>query len=173
MSKAERYYETGRDAILYQNSLRKEYADRAFNLLNLGVATSVAVALVINFRLDGILFDTHMNSALGAWALAFALLVLSCISALTSRDQAAPPSLDEVRNLVETQMDEDFVLMFLGDNNKEAVRRNYRLLDYLSGANARAVAALLLVFLTLACILGLVFLRSQNTPPCELARLVG
>ena len=43
---------------------------------------------------------------------------------------------------------EDFVLMSLGDNNREAVRRNYVLLDYLSGAIARAVSALLAMFVS-------------------------
>ena len=174
MSKAERYYQTGRDTIQYQNALRREYADRAFNLLNLGVATSVAVAVIFNLRLGEILFDGIMVLALGIWAVTFVWLVLSCISALTPRDQAIPPSLDELRKLVATPMySEDFVLMSLGDNNREVVQSNYGLLDYLSGAIARAVAALLAMFLILVCILYLVFSRSPQSPTCELARLAG
>ena len=174
VSKAERYYQTGQDTILYQNTLRREYADRAFNLLNLGVATSVAVVVVFNLRLDDIRFDTPMVLALGIWGVTFISLVVSCISALTPRAQTVPPSLDELRNLVETRMyGEDFVLMSLGDNNREAVRRNYVLLDYLSGAIARAVSALVAMFVSLACILALVFLRNPQSPSCELAGLMG
>lgn len=174
MSKAERYYQTGRDTILYQNVLYREFSDRAFNLLNLGVAASVAVAVVLNFRLDEVRFDRPMEVGLGIWGLAFGVLLWSCISVMTPRPRPQPPSLDELRGLVTSHVHvEDFVLISLGDNSKEAAHRNDQLLSHLSGVITRAVSALLVVFASLAYILFLVFSRSPQSPSCELARLMG
>ena len=173
MSNAERYYLTGRDTIFYQNTLRREFSDRAFNLLNLGVATSAAVAIVFNLRLDSIRFDLPMQIGLGVWGVAFVLLVLFCIFVMTARSWAEPPYLDQLRNLVAIHMyNEDFVLMSLGDNNTEAVQYNNRVLDGLSASMTRAMAALVAKFLSLIYLLFLIFWRSPRSPVCELAELM-
>ena len=52
MTPSEIYYQTGKDTILYLSSLYREFSDRAFNLLNLSVATLIAGGVVINFRLE-------------------------------------------------------------------------------------------------------------------------
>ena len=50
MTPSEIYYQTGKETILYP--LYREFSDRAFNLLNLSVATLIAGGVVINFRLE-------------------------------------------------------------------------------------------------------------------------
>ena len=173
MSKAERYYQTGRDAVLYQNALHREFSDRAFNLLNLGVASSVAVAVVFNLRLDDVQFDRSMLFGLGVLGVAFFFLLTSCISVLNSRNRAEHPSLDELRDMVSNNVhNEDSVFRSLGDNAREVVQFNDRLLDYLSGALTRAMIALVVMFLSLIYILVEIFWRSPEAPVCELARLV-
>ena len=80
------YYQTGKDTILHQGALHREFSDRAVNLLNLGVATLVAGAVVINFRIEDIEW-TNLLSSLGALALlAFLSVAVLCLSVLGTGD---------------------------------------------------------------------------------------
>ena len=96
MTPNELYYQIGKDTILYQSSLHREFADRAFNLLNLSVATLVAGGVVINFRLDHLEW-TWPVIGLGTLAiLAFIVVAVRCLIVLSVRDWHSFPPLGEL-----------------------------------------------------------------------------
>ena len=48
MSPNEIYHQSGKDTILYQSTLHREFSDRAFNLLNMSDAILVAAGMCIS-----------------------------------------------------------------------------------------------------------------------------
>ena len=106
MTPSEIYYQTGKDTILYQSSLHREFSDRAFNLLNLSVATLVAGGVVINFRLE------HLEWAwpliiLGTLAILASIVVAAlCLSVLRTGDWYSFPPLSPLSDRTESLRDE-------------------------------------------------------------------
>ena len=101
MTPNELYYQTGKDTILYLSSLHREFSDRAFNLLNLSVATLIAGGVVINFRLE------HLEWAwpliiLGTLAILASIVVAAlCLSVLRTGDWNSFPPLGELSDRME------------------------------------------------------------------------
>ena len=123
MNKEERYYETGKDTILYQNQLHREFSDRAVNLLNVGIAISVAGVGVVSFRLDSFSVNLAMIIALEGWVVGFGLLIWSCLSVLKIQGWMAYSSLEELGDATKhPDSTEGYILTNLADNFAEAAR---------------------------------------------------
>lgn len=168
MNKEERYYETGKDTILYQNQFHRELSDRAVNLLNVGIVISVAGVGVISFRLDSVSINTFLIIALGAWGIGFGLLLWSCLSVLRNQDWKPYSSLEELSDAVKhPDSTDDFILMSLADNFVDASQQNQKTLDSKAGAISDALWALALEITSVVCVISLVFLEAEKSLACE------
>ena len=137
------YYEAGKDALLFQNALHREFSDRAVNLLNFGVATSAAAVVVLNFRRDDLSFEAGMIVALTVWGLAFGGLLFSCLLVLQLQRWQAYISPEALSREVEKYArSRDSIVQDMGEALKEAVQHNQRVLDGKATAMNWAMTAL-------------------------------
>ena len=174
MTPDEMYYQTGKDTVLYQSALHREFSDRAFNLFNLGVAALVAVGVVINFRIEELEW-TYPLVGLGAVAiLAFILVAALCLSVLRTGDWHSFPPLREVADRVETirvdyehlnpQQAGGMLQSTVGDYFTEAADANQMVLDGKQRALFWAVLALAVEILATIALVVLIFWGSRTTP---------
>ena len=153
--KNELYYETGKETILFQNALHREFSDRATNLLNFGVATSAAGVVVLNFRLDKVVFDDNMIAALSAWALAFSVLLFCCLQVLRVQPWRSFSSLEDLAQQVDMGANtRDFILWCLAENFREAAAHNEKILNGKATLMTSVVVAL---FLEIASVIFVIF----------------
>ena len=173
MTPSEIYYQTGKDTILYQSSLYREFSDRAFNLLNLSVATLIAGGVVINFRLE------HLEWAwpliiLGTLAILASIVVAAlCLSVLRTGDWYSFPPLSPLSDRMEslrtnypylTEMQSGALLQStVGDYFKNAAKMNQKVLDGRARAIFWAVLALAVEILATISLVVLIFWGSQTT----------
>ena len=168
MTKEERYYEVGRDTILYQNQLHREYSDRAVNLRNVGVAVSVAGAGVISFRLDSISINPAMIVVAAGWLLGLGLLLWACLSVLKIQDWKSYSSLEETDDAVKHPvLRESRVLLNLADNFADAAQINHRTLDNKADFISDALWGLAIVIVCVVFVVTLVFLGTETSLVCE------
>ena len=172
MTPNELYYQTGKDTILYQSSLHREFSDRAFNLLNLSVATLVAGGVVINFRLDHLEWAWPLIS-LGTLAiLAFIVVAVRCLSVLRTGDWHSFPPLSELSARANHQPQiyqqfGDLLQATVGDYFKDAAQANENILNGKSSAVFWAVLALAVEILATITLVVWIFWGSQTTPSGE------
>ena len=183
MTPNEIYYQTGKDTILYQCALHREFSDRAFNLLNLGVAALVAGAVVINFRIGDIEW-THLLFGLGALTLlSFLSVAVLCLAVLRTGDWHSFPPLRQLSNRMERILDEYGPQVFqesgtllqstVGDYFSEAAQHNQKVLDGKSKALFWGVLGLAVEILATIALVVLIFWGSRTIPCGEaLTRLV-
>ena len=172
LSPNELYYQTGKDTILYQSTLHREFSDRAFNLLNLGVATLVASGVVVNIRLEDLEW-TKVLIGLGAAELAGFLVVATlCLWAMRTQDWNGFPPLNQLVDRVDRlQQAPDFALTpeitlsalhrTVGDYFKNAAQQNQKVLDGKSKIIFFVVVALAIEILTATSLVLWVFWGSQ------------
>ena len=141
--KNELYYETGKETILFQNALHREFSDRATNLLNFGVATSAAGVVVLNFRLDKVVFDDSLIVALSLWGLGFFGLLFCCLQVLQVQPWRSFSSLEDLAEQVEMGANtRDYILWCLAENFKVASEHNEKVLNGKATLMTIAVSAL-------------------------------
>lgn len=178
MSKEERYYETGKDTVLYQNQYHRELSDRAVNLLNVGIAISVAGVGVISFRLDSISITYYLVIMLAVWGFGFGWMLWSCLSVLKDQDWKSYSLVQELGDAVRhPATTDDYILMTLADNFVDATQHNQRILDSKAGSISNALRALAIEITSVVCVILLVFLGAlgaEKSLVCESkALLVG
>ena len=177
-SPSEVYYQTGKDTIPYQSALHREFSDRAFNLLDLGVAALVAGAVVINFRIGDIEW-TNPLIALGALTLlAFLPVAMLCLSVLCTGDWHSFPPMGRVTDRMET-IREDYgpqvyresgalLQATVGDHFKDAAQMNQRVLDGKSKSLFWAVLGLAAEILATISLVVLIFWDFEQSPAVRL-----
>ena len=168
MTPHEVYYQSGKDTILYQNTLHREFSDRAFNLLNLGVATLVAGGIIFNIRIDQLEWGYPMLGLGAVSLLSFGLVAGLCLATMRTGDWYAFPPLDQLAdradNLPLVPGGGVQLYIHMGNYLKEAAQHNQKVLDGKSGAIFWAVAALALEILATISLVVLIFWGSQKTP---------
>ena len=173
MTANEIYYQTGKDTILYQSSLHREFSDRAFNLLNLSVAILVAGGVVINFRIEDLEWTNALIIA-GTFAILSSIVVaVLCLSVLRTGNWNSFPPLhqlsDRVRSLGTDPQSYiaddagDLLQSTVGDFFREAAQENESLLGGKARAIFWAVLALAVEILATISLVVLIFWGSQTT----------
>lgn len=173
MSPNELYYQTGKETILYQSALHREFSDRAFNLLNLSVATLVASGVVINIRLEHLKWTTVLMG-LGAAELAgFLTVAVLCLWAMRTQNWNGLPPLhqleDRVNNLLQDpgatvapeSLTQSALYRTVGTYFKNAAQANQKVLDGKSRIIFCAVVALAIELLTATSLVVWIFSESQ------------
>ena len=168
MTRHEIYYQSGKDTILYQSTLHREFSDRAFNLFNLSVASLVAGGIIFNIRLDNLEWTTPVV-ALGALSLsAFVVVAVLCLATLRTGDWYDFPPLDQLAdwaNFAPTIPGGTYqIYIYMGDYLKEAAQHNDRVLDGKSRAIFWAIIGLALEILSTISLVVLIFGESQKNP---------
>ena len=173
MTPNEIYYQTGQETILYQSSLHREFSDRAFNLLNLSVATLVAAGVVINFRIATLEWNYCLISLGTIAILATITVAVLCLSVLRTGDWHSFPPLGELSLRVERLLKNsqshipselgDLLQSAMGDYFQKAAQENEKVLGGKSRAIFWAVLALAVEMLATISLVVLIFLGSQTT----------
>ena len=165
------YRETGYQTFLYQNTLHREFSDRALNLLNLAIVVLVAGGVAINFRIAELQWTVPLLILTSVALAAFAAVLVTCYLVLSTQDWQGLPSLPEMERLTtgRSHEDVDFVRWCMADYYKKAIQYNYTVL----GGKVRAAfwAAIFLAAETASTIsfviLVLVFAAAQTPPGGE------
>ena len=131
MTPNELYRETGYHTFLYQNTLHREFSDRALTILNLAIVVLVAGGVAINFRLADVQWTVPTLGLVAAALIAFAAVVVTCYLVLRAQDWQGLPSLPEMEALTRGKSleDVDFVRWCIADYYKKATQHNYQVLD--------------------------------------------
>ncbi len=100
MTPRELYYQIGKETVLYQNTLHRELSDRAFNLLNLGVATIAAAGVIVNLQSKDLEWGPLLMS-LGALSLfAFVVVAVLSLRGMRGADWYGFPILDDMAHRI-------------------------------------------------------------------------
>ena len=177
MTLNELYYQTGKDTILYQSSLHREFSDRAFNLLNLSIATLVAGGVVINFRIDHLEWDGLLIT-LGTIAILATIVVAAlCLKVLSAADWNSFPPLSELSDRMESlqtnyqththEQPGDLLQSTVGDYFKKAAQANQKVLDGKARELFWTVLVLAVEILVTISLVVWIFWVSQTTPSGE------
>jgi hypothetical protein len=159
LSPNEIYYQTGKDTILYQSTLHREFSDRAFNLLNLSVAILVAVGVVINIRLNDLEWNPWLIGIGILLVLAFLAVAVLCLSTLSTRNWYAFPPLDELHQRIDglPVSASDALHLAIGNYLKSGADRNQKVLSDKAKAIFWAVLALASELIAAISLLALIF----------------
>ena len=173
MTPNEIYYQTGKDTILYQGSLHREFSDRAFNLLNLSVAILVSGGVVINFRIEDLEWTNALISAGTIAILASITVAVLCLSVLRTGNWHSFPPLRQLSVRVKSLGTDpqsyipndtgNLLQSTVGDFFKEAAQENEEVLGGKARAIFWAVLALAMEILATISLVVLIFWGSQTT----------
>ena len=175
MTPRELYYQVGKETVLHQNALRRELSDRAFNLLNLGVATIAAGGVVVNLQLKTLDWDPVLM-ALGAMSLfAFAVVAVLSFWIMRGGDWFAFPPLEQIAARIAAYHEADYLRatqlvllevlqIYAGDYFQDAFFRNEQVLDGKRLAQFWTFLALALEITAVICLVVLIFWGTQTLP---------
>ena len=65
MNTSELYYQTGRDYLIHQESVHKQFSDRAISLIGFGIAMIAAGVIALNFGPEDISYDSGFFHNIG------------------------------------------------------------------------------------------------------------
>ena len=165
---AELYYEAGKDTILYQSTVLREFSDRFYSLLNLGVGTLVAGGFIFNVRL-GSLEWTLPVLVLGLVALAgFLVVAVLCLWRMPTPEWYAYPDLaqmaDRARGAPLNGGVGAQLQLVMAENLTEAAQLNQKVLDGKSAAMSWVLLALALEIVSTIALVVLIFSGSYKAP---------
>ena len=165
MSPNEIYHQSGKDTILYQSTLHREFSDRAFNLLNMSAAILVAAGVVINFRLSNLEWSYCLVGVGCLLVLAFLAVAVPCLLTLFTGDWYAFPPLDALRQRIDglPTSASDALYLTMGNYLTSAAERNQKVLDGKARAVFWAGMALALELLAAISLVALIFAGAQIT----------
>ena len=152
-SPSELYYSIARETILYQSALIREHADRAFNILNLGVATLAAGSVIVNLRIDDLDWNSGLIIAASFSILSFFALLVLCIDAMITPRWQGFPSLHELgAETGDNGTDETALLSGLQEYFRQATHENAQVVE--RKATSIFLAALMLTVEITSVLLG-------------------
>ena len=174
MTPRELYYQVGRETVLHQKALHRELSDRAFNLLNLGVATIAAGGVVINLQLKTLNWDPILM-ALGAVSLfAFAVVAVLSFWIMRGGDWFAFPPLEQIAVRIAHHEAHypraaqsvllEVLQIYAGDYIQETSFLNEQVLDGKRLAQFWTFLALGLEITAVICLVVLIFWGTQTLP---------
>ena len=174
MSKEERYYQTGKDTILYQTALVREFSDRAVNLLNLGIATLVAGVIGVSPNIESWEWNYGTTIAIIVWIAGFLLLISYCLATTQTRSWHGFPSMAEMAQMIDDPMyNEEDMLWSQGEYFREAAQHNDAILDGKAKAIRWALVGLSVEIVSTITIVMFVLLEKLQSPGSAGAILVG
>ena len=167
MTPNELYYQTGKDTILYQSTLHREFSDRAFNLLNVSIATLGVGAILANFRHEDLVWTESLVVFGILTAIASVIVIVLSLRVLRTETWHGFPSLDQMDKQISYLNEHypdgnlndytDILQSLLGDYFTLAAEQNQEILRDKSNALFLTVLALAVEIISVIAFVGALF----------------
>ena len=130
MNTSELYYQTGRDYLIHQESVHRQFSDRAISLISFGIAMIAAGVIALNFGPARISYDSGFFILSGIWALMFLGVVGLCIQVLLPRNWMRGTSIEKLHELMANENNgAAYIYLCVADDFKESIAHNQKVLD--------------------------------------------